>query len=353
MNYIDYKYLLLAGARLELFSDEGNNVYNFRCPFCLDSKKNRHKKRGYFYPKNDSVSFKCHNCGRTHLFHTFLMNLDSNLYYDYKIEKLGKPKVITQDFVSEKMLVFQTRDSDPLSNCLKLSNITDKLLSVKEYAQQRRIPEQLFDYLYAAENLNDLSSKIEKYHDRTFPNFPVLVIPFYRNDLTYSYIQCRTIANSGANGQRFTTFELDENAPKLWGEFRIDWHQPVYVLEGPIDAMFINNGLAMAGASVNSSLTYIKNIQIQHLGYSDAKAICICYDNDYLSNNHILDQVIKRIDEGFSVVLYDKTFRWKDINEAYLLSNWDLETINNYIIKRTFTGLQAKLELSMLRRFKR
>lgn len=346
--------MLLAGARLELFSDEGNGVYNFRCPFCLDSKKNKNKKRGYFYPKNESISFKCHNCGRTHLFNTFLMNLDNNLYHDYKIEKFGKFKPPKMDFLSEKMIILKSRETDPLGSCIKLCDIQENLIEVKKYAIQRGIPENLFNQLYAASNLNEISNKIEKYNDRNFAEFPVLVIPFFRYDLSYSYIQCRTISDNGSSGQRFTTFELDENAPKLWGEFRVNWHKPVYVLEGPIDAMFIDNGLAMAGASVGSSLNYIKNNQEQSLGYSDPKSICLCYDNDYLSNAAILLQVNKRINEGYSVVLYDKSFKWKDINDAHIIGGWDLGTINKYIVERTFTGLNAKLELAILsRKFKR
>lgn len=346
INYIDHKYVLIAGTKLELFETQGNDIFNFRCPFCQDSKKNKLKKRGYFYPKNNSISYKCHNCGITHSLASFLKAFDFNLFNEYKLDKFGNNKPKPVSTVSDKMILLKQREFDPLVDCIKLSD-TEKSNAVKIYAISRGIPEYFFDYLYAAESLNLISNRIEKYQDRIYPNFPVLVIPFFRSDGSYNYIQCRTITNSA---QKFTTFQLDENVPKLWGEFRLDWNNIIYILEGPIDAMFINNGVALAGASVNSTLSYIKSNQKLQLGEIDLKKLCIVFDNDYRYNEQILQLLLKRIDDGFSVLLYDKRFKWKDINEAYSMGHWSIETINSYVVNRTFQGLKAKLEITSLTR---
>ncbi len=248
------------------------------------------------------------------------------------------------------MISLKQREFDPLIDCVKLSNITEELSPVKTYTISRGIPEYFFDYLYTAESLNVISNRIDKYQDRIYPKFPVLVIPFFRLDGSYNYIQCRTITN---NTQKFTTFQLDEHVPKLWGEFRLDWDKIIYILEGPIDAMFINNGVALAGASVNSTLSYIKSNQKLHLGEIDLKKLCIVFDNDYRYNSQILHLLLKRIDEGFSVLLYDNRFKWKDINEAYSVGNWSIEDINTYVVNRTFQGLKAKLEITSLTRGRR
>lgn len=348
INHIDYKFALIVGTKLDLFEPIGNDTFNFRCPFCQDSKKNKFKKRGYLYPKDDTLSFKCHNCGVPHLFPTFLKLVDFNLYTEYKLEKFGnlKSKPNPNTIISDKMILLKKRELDPLAECVKLSEITDELLPVKQYVTNRGIPEHLFNYLYATKSLNLISSRIDKYKERLYPEFPVLVIPFFRVDGSYSYIQCRTITD---HGLRFTTFEVDSLAPKLWGEFRIDWNKTVYILEGPIDAMFIDNGVALAGASVHSTVTYIKTNQQLHLGGEvDLSKLCFAFDNDYIHNDQILSLLIKKIEEGFSVLLYDNRFKWKDINDAYSKGNWSIEDINKYIASRTFRGLKAKLELAML-----
>ena len=42
---------------------KGDYLFNFRCPHCGDSKKNRTKARAYFYRVKNDMFFKCHNCG--------------------------------------------------------------------------------------------------------------------------------------------------------------------------------------------------------------------------------------------------------------------------------------------------
>lgn len=352
MDHIDYKYMLLASPRLELFRDTGNDIYNFRCPFCGDSKSNRNKARGYFFPVDNTAVFKCHNCGKSVSLSGFLKEIDHGLFTQYKLEKFGKPKKADKpeiDLSSSRLSEFTSKTKDILKNCYRLSNVPEDLVPVLEYARGRRIPDVLFEKIYAARSLNEISQHIDRYREKRFPNFKVLVIPFFRRDGSYSYIQCRSIDPDVLDNFRFITFEIDSDAPKLWGEFRVNWLKPVYILEGPIDAMFIENGLALAGASHNNALSYIKKCQAEERETSVLKDICLCYDNDYRSNKDIMNQLIKRIEEGFSVVLYDRRFKFKDINDA-VRGGWGIQEINTYIRSRTFNGLAAKLEISKLRR---
>jgi hypothetical protein len=352
MDHIDYKYMMLASPRLEMFKDVGNGIYNFRCPFCGDSKKHKNKARGYFFPVDNTVAFKCHNCGKSIGLPGFLQEVDHGLFTQYKLEKFGKPSkksALSCELSTQRHKEFVMKTKDPLKDCYRLSDVPNDLVPVLDYANSRQIPSILFDYLYAARNLNDISTHIERYKDKKFPNSPVLVIPFFRRDGSYSYIQCRSIESEIPKRMRFITFELDEGVPKLWGEFRVNWTRPIYVLEGPIDAMFIVNGVALAGAAHNGALSYIKQKQIDERGSLFLRDICLCYDNDYLVNPDVMNQLIKRIDEGFSVVLYDKNFKFKDINDA-IKGGWGIQDINNYVRERTFNGLAAKLEISRLRR---
>ena len=50
-SWIDHKYVGLLSTQLDRFSKKTNNLYNFRCPFCGDSQKNKWKARGYIYDK--------------------------------------------------------------------------------------------------------------------------------------------------------------------------------------------------------------------------------------------------------------------------------------------------------------
>ena len=58
---IETKYISLLSNTLTLFKNKGNNLYNFRCPVCGDSKKDKLKARGYLVHKDGTHFFKCHN----------------------------------------------------------------------------------------------------------------------------------------------------------------------------------------------------------------------------------------------------------------------------------------------------
>ena len=53
MSYIDQKYLNLVSPMLPLFKKKGDNLWNFRCPYCGDSQKSRTKARGYVFRKKN------------------------------------------------------------------------------------------------------------------------------------------------------------------------------------------------------------------------------------------------------------------------------------------------------------
>ena len=92
MNYVDAKYVGLISSRLENFKKKTNTLYNFRCPICGDSEKNRYKARGYLYPSTDGSGFifKCHNCGEVKSLAGLIKMLDHTLYQKYLLEGFGK-----------------------------------------------------------------------------------------------------------------------------------------------------------------------------------------------------------------------------------------------------------------------
>ena len=56
MSFTDEKYINLSSSFLDKFSHKKAGVYNFRCPYCGDSKKHRNKARGYLIRKKGTTS---------------------------------------------------------------------------------------------------------------------------------------------------------------------------------------------------------------------------------------------------------------------------------------------------------
>ena len=55
--YIEQKYLLIASSQLQQFKRKGDFLFNFRCPYCGDSQKNRTKARGFVFRKESNLIY--------------------------------------------------------------------------------------------------------------------------------------------------------------------------------------------------------------------------------------------------------------------------------------------------------
>ena len=83
MSTIDRQYILLLSPRLERFKKKSDDLYNFRCPHCGDSKTNKSKARGYVYRVKNDLFYKCHNCGIGQSLGNLIKSLDPSLYKEY------------------------------------------------------------------------------------------------------------------------------------------------------------------------------------------------------------------------------------------------------------------------------
>ena len=142
MDLIDSKYIGLLSSRLEKFKQVKPGLYNFRCPICGDSQKNKNKTRGYLYALKNNTNFKCHNCGASTSFNNFLKKLDSTLYKQYTLEKFkdgftGKNFVVEEPKFEFKQPVFVKKIDLPKASENELA---------KKYLEGRRLDPDRFYY---------------------------------------------------------------------------------------------------------------------------------------------------------------------------------------------------------------
>ena len=102
MDIIDVKYINLISSRLSKFKRVKPNLYNFRCPICGDSQKNKNKARGYFYQVKNNTNYKCHNCGVNISFNNFLKKIDPTTQKQYAFEKFKEGFGGSKNFVVPK-----------------------------------------------------------------------------------------------------------------------------------------------------------------------------------------------------------------------------------------------------------
>ena len=119
---------------------------------------------------------------------------------------------------------------------------------------------------------------------------------------------------------------------KIFGLNRIDKNKPLFAVEGPIDSLFLDNCIAVAGADFNKL----------PLDYT------IIFDNER-RNRELLKQIEKTIDNGYKVVLWPDNVKEKDINDM-ILSGKTKQEIKSTIENNTYQGTMAKMRLTTWRK---
>jgi len=87
MLYIDAKYAQILGSRLRNFKQKKDYVWNYSCPVCGDSSKNKLKARGYIYRAKSDLFVKCHNCGYGTNIGNLIKYVDPAMYDEYVLER--------------------------------------------------------------------------------------------------------------------------------------------------------------------------------------------------------------------------------------------------------------------------
>jgi len=317
MDYVDVKYINLISARFQKFKKIKNNLYNFRCPICGDSQKNKNKARGYLYQVKNNTNFKCHNCGVNVSFNNFLKQIDSSIYKQYTFEKFKDGKTGRNFTVEEPVFNFEAPKFKPKLDLPKASENP----AANDYLVKRKLKA---DNYYYAEKFKEWTNSLQPVFDSTERDEPRIIIPlFYQNTLVG--FQGRSI---GPSKIKYITVMLNDDAPKIYGLDNIRTDATVYITEGPFDSTFIRNAIAMCGADADVSKWGISN------------PVWI-YDNEP-RNTEIVSRISRTIDKGEKIVIWPSSIKEKDINDM-VLSGLDVQSV---IELNTYSGLEAKLKFT-------
>lgn len=333
-DYIDIKYINLLSPQLEQFKNKGNGVYNFRCPYCGDSQTNKAKARGYIFNKENSLIYKCHNCGQGASLNNLLKHTNPLLQKQYALEKFGKQERRKGTTPTTKTsLRFQKRPEymkTPLGKLKKVSQL-DTHHPVAQYVNSRKIPARVHYKLFYAPKFYAFAKQFspDKFQDMD-KDEPRLIIPFINSEKQLIAFQGRAF---GKTSLRYITVKIDQGAPKIFGLDTIDRTKPVYVVEGPIDSMFLDNAVAMAGA----------DLTVDALSALGTKDLVFVFDNEP-RNKDILQRIEKVIDMGYNISVFPDYIKEKDINDM-VLAGRDPEEIQAIISSNTYSGLAAKAKL--------
>mgnify|MGYP001181794064 FL=1 len=326
----DTKYLNLVSSRLDRFKRVRDYLWNFRCPQCGDSQKSKSKARGYVYRKKTDLFFKCHNCGIGQSLGNLIKDLDPFLHKQYIMERYkagetGKRKSKTPEFKFETPK-FKSKKID-----IDLPSIDSlpKEHYARVYCEGRTIPQQYMNKIFYTEDFKDWALSVCQIDYSTLMSKePRLVIPFFDKDNQLIGAQGRALQESKI---RYVTVKIHEDVPKVFGLERWNSDQHTYLVEGPIDSLFLPNCLAVAGADMSD------------LGILDKDRTTLIFDNEP-RNFQIIRSMIKSLQDGWKIVIWPNSITCKDINDMVQSSIRDARLVE-IINRNTYSGQRGEWEV--------
>ena len=321
MDLVDSKFIGLVSSRLQKFKKIKTDLYNFRCPICGDSQKNKSKTRGYLYSVKADVNFRCHNCGASMTLSNFLKTIDPVIHKQYVFERFKDGHTGRGTVVEDPKFNFETPIFKKTIDLPRASEIP----IAKKYLEKRKLDATKF---YFAEKFQQWVNSHKQTFDTIHRDESRIIIPLYYNkDLVG--VQGRSL---GPNSVKYITTIFYDEAPKIYGLDDIRTRDSVYITEGPFDSTFLRNSIAMCGADGD----------VGKWGVSNPVWV---YDNEPRSKE-ITSRISKTIDRGDKVVIWPNNIYEKDINDM-VLAGHDVQSI---VESNIYDGLEANLKFTTWKR---
>ena len=222
--------------------------------------------------------------------------------------------------------------------------------SARKYLNIRKIPNIFLKEIYYTENwekyLDKLKNVVKKPED-IYPKTPRIVIPCYDKTGTITTIHSRIIdfdisfkisTSVDYNIKRYNTIYNNLNI-NWFGFDRVDNNKTVYILEGPIDSMFVENSVGGFFLAINE--TYKIGVLLYNNLSKYFNDYVICLDNEPYKS-HIIKMMNKIILDDKKLFIWPKYLKGlKDINDM-IIAGFTTEEIMIILKENTFQGQQAK-----------
>jgi len=321
--YLDKKYINLVSNSLEKFKWKKNTLANCRCPICGDSTVSKTKARGYFFSSDDSFFFKCHNCGISFNVYKFLEIVSPSLFQQYCLEKFKDDTRKELEFTPPVVSITSSVPDYDLIKDLPENH------EARQFIEKRKIP-----YLNSKIGYVESFARFAKEFN---PDYELMddsriIIPIFDEHNQCIGVQGRTIKNAKP---KYITLKKTENNKLIYGQDRVDKSKRIFVVEGPIDSLFIPNGIACLGSG--NFLEIREKFQNQDLVF--------VLDNEP-RNKQIVDIMSELIQRNEKVCIFPSFIKEKDINDMVLSGI----NVRDIIDAHTFRGASALLNFNSWRK---
>lgn len=298
---------------------KGNNSYNCACPMCMEGNSFGKKKRCWYLPKLNIIH--CFNCGRSFSPYNWISKVGDLSFKDiateiengeYNIVNIDKKK-IEESYVPKNNFVSYNLLGLP-EDCIDL---TDKI--EMDYYKSNSIVMKAMRYI-KGRRLNTAVNKPTKLYlslkDYTHKNR--IIFPFFDSKKFVPFFQSRAFGGNvdgfreevrylSKSGSEKSIFNYDKISDEI---------EDIYVFEGPIDACFCRNGVAVAGITESGGVDLTSKQKSQLSFYELTHRVVWMLDSQYLDDT-ARSKTEKLLKMGECVFIWpeEQGRKYKDFNE--------------------------------------
>jgi len=321
--------------------NRSNNTYNCCCPVCREGKSWGRKKRCFFVPDNDLIF--CHNCGWSSKPYRWIREVSGMSHKDLEKEiEAGEFGIINVLDLEDDNIETKKRPSLPLDS-INLSDErqinfyeNNKVVQLaKSYIKKRRL-----DTAINSPDAFYISIKDQTHKNR-------LILPFKDQSGKIIFYQSRKLLDSDDKCNYISKLDGDKS---LFGIERVNPDlDHVCLMEGPIDACFVENSLGLGGINKGKHMfTPLQKEQIDSLPFF--KKIWVL-DSQWLDDTAKV-KTLKLIEMGETVFIWprEEGMKYKDINQMCMKEKID-GIPSDFITKNSSKGLPATVQMKLITEF--
>lgn len=335
--WLEEAFVLRAGARLTRFRRTAPSVWTFRCPLCGDSAKSKTKTRAYFYKTGDHYSFKCFNCTEAMTLRRYLTTQAPDLAEEFRRERqahlLGsanRRSLVMNTEKSRTVDVHTAVNRPQIVNIPGFSWLADlpEIHPARMYAGLRCLPKSRWDSLGYCTNWKQFVQGLgwpSEGADGTERGYLVLLA----KDASGAILAAQGRLLDPHPVLRYLKAVAPGQNGVLFGADRLDVTRPVWVVEGPIDSLCLDNAVAVMHSGLHT--------------VPDTKWIRL-YDNEP-HNKQILKGMRQTIDLGAPIVIWPPRYRdVKDVNDLVQRIGWSPADASTFFSHHVYAGVKARVK---------
>jgi len=196
------------------------------------------------------------------------------------------------------------------------------------YCLGRGLPERSLPHLYFTDEWTAWIKDMQWSYALPEDHAPRLILPWFNRQHELLGAQARRIDATGS-AARYVTLKHDSCHDKIYGWDRVDFHKPIYVVEGPLDSWFLPNAVASMDADL---------LRLHDKYFANYAAVYV-WDNEP-RNSQVTANLHRAIRAGLHVVIWPSSLSQKDLNEMSQAGY----PVQDIVTAHTFHGLRAELE---------